>query len=377
MDAQLDPDCELITFLQEQECEVLYAADALETSACKPDLYIIDLLKSSEAHKLERLREAQMRWPAAVIIAISDTTLPDAAAIDNIEQVVLAYLCHSVDSNLLANLVRGIVEGKSQTSSSELMTNGSAMVDSSELQTHYVWEALTLTGQECRLHLNQLVSASDEVLHLNDDTLSSEMRTAMKSVRQSAVSMRCAVNNYLNLTRLENGKLVIHPTLIDPVRDILEPVLAGYAELLAARHQTTQIRVNRPGLLIWADKALLINVYDNLIHNVIEFGEQGGTIVFNVMERGNTDEFSVWSRGQAPDSKYLECLAYSASDVTRRNAEIGIYLASKIIEAHGGRLGIEARTDAWMNFIFTLPKREVASRDRKIQTNDFCFNACL
>ncbi|MBN1429424.1 MAG: HAMP domain-containing histidine kinase [Anaerolineae bacterium] len=212
---------------------------------------------------------------------------------------------------------------------------------------------------------------------MTDDTLSLEARTAMKYVQQSAVSMRCVVNNHLNLTRLENGKLAIHPTLIDPVRDVLEPVLAGYSEILKTHCQTPQIRINRPGLLIWADKSLLINVYDNLIHNVLEFGEPGGTVTFNVMERGNVDEFSLWSRGQAPDSQCLEHLAYSDSDVNKRNAEIGIYLAGKIIELHGGHLEIETRSGAWMNFVFTLPKREVASRDWKMQIGDFCFGVCL
>ncbi|MBN1311205.1 MAG: HAMP domain-containing histidine kinase [Anaerolineae bacterium] len=377
IDSQLDPDYEFIADLQEQECEILYAADALRATSCQPDVYIIDLRQTSEPHQLARLSEAQTRWPTAIVVAVSDTTLPDASTIASTEQIVLAYLCHSVNSSLLANLVRGVVSRKCHTGSTGHAATCKGENQSPKQQAHHIWEALMLTGQECRLQLNQLVSVSDEVLHIKDDTLSAEVRTAMKSVRQSAVSMRCAVNNYLNLTRLENGKLTIHPTLLDPVRDVLEPVLVGYAELLEARGQTAQIRVNRPGLLVWADKALLINVYDNLIHNVLEFGEQDGTIAFNIMERGNVDEFSVWSRGQPPDSKCLERLVYVTSDITGRNAEIGMYLASKIIEVHGGRLGIETRAGAWMNFIFTLPKREVASRDRKIRTNDFCFNACL
>lgn len=237
-----------------------------------------------------------------------------------------------------------------------------------------------LTGDECRDQLKRLVSASEKVLNIIDGTSNPETESALKSVRQSAVSMRCIVNNYLNLAELGNRKLTIRPTLVDPVRDILEPVLSGYMDLLNERGQTYQFKNNRPDLLIWADKALLTNVYDNLIHNALLFGNQGGTILFTIMERGNMDELSVWYSGQGLDSRCLESLGerliYNVDDVARRNAEIGIYLASKIVEAHGGSLWAEAQANSWMNFIFTLPKREAAVRERTKHTNDFCFNAC-
>ena len=102
-----------------------------------------------------------------------------------------------------------------------------------------------------------------------------------------------------------------------------------------------------------------------------------GTIIFTIMERGNVDEFSVWNSGQRLNSKCLEslgeCLTYDTEDVTRRNAEIGLYLASKIVQAHGGSLWAEAQGHTGMNFIFTLPKREAAIRER---ANDLCLNPC-
>ena len=253
---------------------------------------------------------------------------------------------------------------------------------SKRLRQHdrHTLDVLMLTGSECREQIERLVLASEEILRVIDGTLSKEMKTAMKSVRHSAVSMRCVVNNYLNLARLGNRRLVIRPTLIDPIRDVLEPLLADYADLLMDHEQTCQIKNSRPGILIWADRMLLTNVYDNLIHNALELGTRGGTIIFTIMERGRVDEFSVWYSGQGLDSRYLEFLGerltYGVGDVVRRDAEIGVYLAGKIIEAHGGRLWAETQPNAWANFIFTLPKREVAVRERSKDTNDYCFSAC-
>jgi hypothetical protein len=381
IDRQLDPDGQLRTILQEQGCEVVYDADAPECSEQEQvDVCIVNLMRASENDQLARLNQAQGRCLEADVIFVTDTPLPVTPITATSEHVVLTYLCRSVDFIFLANLVGGVMSSKFGMSLHDKAVILEAKSENLRRQDQYTWDVLTLAGGECRDRLNQLVTASEEMLRITDGALSKETTTVMQSVGQNAVSMRCVVNNYLNLARLGNDQLTIHPTLIDPVRDILEPVLVGYASLLKEHRQKFHIKSNRPGLLIWADRSLLVNVYDNLIHNALEFGKQGGNIIFTIMERGNVDECSVWSSGQGLDSQCLESLGehltYTAEDVARRNAEIGLYLSRKIVEAHGGSLWAEAQSNAWMNFIFTLPKREAAIRERGKRSDDVYLNAC-
>lgn len=379
IDRQLDPDGELSITLQEQGYEVVYTADAPDSARQDlVDVCVVNLMEIGEADKLSRLREVQTQCPRAGVIVVTDTTLPGTAITATTEHVILTYLCRSVDFSFLANLVEGVMSSKYRAGPGDKAVFFETKSNSLRQQDQYIWDVLMLAGGECRDRLNRLVTASEEILRIAGNR--AETKTAMKSVRQNAVSMRCVVNNYLNLARLGNHQLTVHPTLIDPVRDILEPVLAGYADLLKEHRQTYQIKSNRPGLLVWADRTLLVNVYDNLIHNALEFGDQGGNIILTIMERGNVDECSIWNSGQGLNSKCLESLGehltYNAEDVARRNAEIGLYLTRKIIEAHGGSLWAEAQPNAWMNFTFTLPKREVAIRERGKRTKDFCYNTC-
>lgn len=381
VDRQLDPDNELGSILHQQGYEIAYATGTPDTDRQEEvEVAVIDLIGAGEADRLARLSESRARYPKAGVIVVTDATLPGTPVPAPAGHIVLIYLCHSVDLNLLAYFIEGVMSSKYGASFADKAAILEAKSKSLRQKHHYTWKILMLTGDECRDQLKRLVSASAKALNIIDGTPNRETESAMKSVRQSAVSMRCIVNNYLNLAELGNQKLFIHPTLIDPVRDVLEPILSSYMDLLNERGQTCQFRNNRPDLLIWADKALLTNVYDNLIHNALMFGNQGGTIIFTVMERGNVDELSVWYSGQGLDSRCLEALGerltYGADDVARRNAEIGIYLASKIVEAHGGNLWAEAQANSWMNFIFTLPKREVAIRERANHTSDFCFNTC-
>lgn len=382
IDRQLDPDNELGSILHEQGYDVAYAAGISDSDRQQEevDVVVVDLMRAGEAGRLARLSEVQARYPKSGVIIVTDTTLTGTPVTAPAEHIVLTYLCHSVDFSLLAYLIGGVMCSKYGASFADKVAILEAKSKSLRQQHQYTWNVLTLTGDECRDQLNRLVSASEKVLSIIDGKPNIETDSAMRSVRQSAVSMRCVVNNYLTLAELVSHRLPVHPTLIDPVRDVLEPLLAGYTDLLNLRGQTCQFRNNRPNLLIWADKALLTNVYDNLIHDALLFGNPGGAIIFTVMERGNVDELSVWYNGHGLDSRCLESLGerltYDADDTVRRNAEIGIYLASKIIEAHGGSLWAETQANSWMNFIFTLPKREAAIRERTNHTGDFCFNAC-
>jgi signal transduction histidine kinase len=95
-----------------------------------------------------------------------------------------------------------------------------------------------------------------------------------------------------------------------------------------------------------------------------------------VRERGRADELSVWNSGPGLSRERLETLfdepfIHLKTPGTSSNLGIGLYLARKIVEAHGGRLWAESAAGAWVNFIFTLPKRgmnglnDIASESRR------------
>lgn len=176
-----------------------------------------------------------------------------------------------------------------------------------------------------------------------------------------------STNYYHSLQRKlaaqEETTFTTQPSLIDPVRDIIESVIeSDYTSLLEKRGQTYQIRVGKAGLLIWADRVLLLQVYDNLISNAIKYGEPGGKIIFSIIERGAMDELSVWNSGHGISSGDLEHIFEHSARRSEDNT-ISLALTRMIIEKHRGRLWVESKPGAWANFIFTLPKRGMMGRE--------------
>lgn len=201
--------------------------------------------------------------------------------------------------------------------------------------------------------------------------------TASRS-SQKITTVRRAANDDPNQTQVERERLLIRPALIAPENDAIGPAISRYADLLAQRRQTCQIKVAKPGLLIWADRTLLITAYDELLSCALKYGEPGGKIVFSVRERGSVDELSVWSSiknvGSGSLGRLCGCAMSGADDMDRHDDPLEMVLARQIVEAHGGRLWAECHPGAWVNFIFTLPKRGTAEL---IARGWFCMHGSM
>jgi signal transduction histidine kinase len=148
-----------------------------------------------------------------------------------------------------------------------------------------------------------------------------------------------------------------HPTvvLVDPIRDVIAPLLFGYTDKLNESGQTCEVHVSRPGMLVWADRGLLTNIIDNLITYAVKQGDSRGKILIKMAERGTEDEITFWYNGQTSNSEDLETLFECPSN--SNDTRFRLYVARKMVSAHGGRMWADSRPGTWVCFTFTLPKR--------------------
>ena len=212
-------------------------------------------------------------------------------------------------------------------------------------------DAIAFTGHEWHNHLSLLNVACSMLMLEANITLSPAQKTTVERIQQSVTAMQHIASNFLDLARLEHSIFTVHPSLIDPIRDVIKPIEVRYADLLAAQGQTSEIRLSNPGLLIWADRPLLTNGYENLLSNAFKYGEPGGTIVLSVDEWGTEDEFSIWNSGQGIAQDDLDCIferfEQGSNGVAREGTGFGLYVARGIIQAHGGRMWANSKPGVW------------------------------
>lgn len=165
--------------------------------------------------------------------------------------------------------------------------------------------------------------------------------------------------NYLQLSRIERGELVVNRTSVRVRRDVVQPVLRAADALLDQRGMRVEVAIAED-LEVPADINLLRVVYENLIGNAIKYGREGGLIELDARIEGPLVWLSVWNDGQPiPDDRMpLLFRRFQRFDVNesggRRGTGLGLFIVKQIVSVHGGEVRVDSDADRGTRFSFSL-----------------------
>ncbi len=177
------------------------------------------------------------------------------------------------------------------------------------------------------------------------------------------------IQKYLQLGRIESGRMEINKTRVSVFREALAPVLEDEKKQLDMRKMEVILEneeVFRKAEAV-ADPVLLRIVFSNLIGNALKYGREGGRIWCGMRDESGDCLFYIKNEGRGIPADKLavvfEKFARLEGELERhrRGTGLGLFNAKVIVEKHGGRIWAESEEGAWANFLFTLPKEEKRS----------------
>jgi signal transduction histidine kinase len=178
------------------------------------------------------------------------------------------------------------------------------------------------------------------------------------AIQRAATRMNRLINDLLDVALLESGQLVIERTRLSP-----RELIAGAIELLRplAASSTLDLRVDVDEDVpeLSGDRDRLQQVLENLIGNAIKFTEPGGSIVTRASSGDHEVLFSVTDTGRGIAAEHLPFVFdrfWQATRAGRQGAGLGLAIARGIVEAHGGRIGVESTQGRGTTFWFTIPR---------------------
>jgi len=230
--------------------------------------------------------------------------------------------------------------------------------------------------ENCRLYreAREAIAAREEVLGVVSHDLRSPLhalRVAVASLRmkrerstmmqlpdvmdRAIASMEKLIADLLDLSRLRAGRLTLQPgpcaagELLDEVIDLLRPLAAERA-----------IRIQVPGPAggaVMADRPRVAQVLSNLLTNAIKFSPAGGCIVVDLQRREGDCCIAISDQGPGvPESDQRHIFdRYWRTEGVRGGEGLGLAIAKSLVEAHGGRIGVDSTPGGGSRFWFTLP----------------------
>jgi len=189
---------------------------------------------------------------------------------------------------------------------------------------------------------------------------SEEVRSYIQDARESNERLIRLVNELLDVSRLERGKLNIVPreTRLD---ELTRSVLDELKPLFAAKGHRLSVRAGGEVPPVWVDPQLLRQVILNLTSNAIKYTPTGGEIAIR-MSRGDAEVgWAIQDSGIGVPKEAQHRLfekfyrAENALTLETEGTGLGLYLVRLILEQFGGRVWCESEEGKGATFLFTLP----------------------
>jgi phosphoserine phosphatase RsbU/P len=228
---------------------------------------------------------------------------------------------------------------------------------------------LAILGHDLRTPLGAIYTSARFMLET--DELEEPHRTLTGRIAQSATRTIQMVGNLLDFTRsrLGGGIPVVRAEMN------LGKVVHEVADEILAAHPGSRIQVESRGAQRgeW-DQARLSQALGNLIGNAVEHGAEGTTVLVEVRGEEEQTAIAVHNRGVPipPDEiarifnpmKARESPRKASARGPTGNLGLGLYIAERIVSAHGGRIEVSSSEASGTTFTVYLPRHEKPTADR-------------
>jgi signal transduction histidine kinase/DNA-binding response OmpR family regulator len=226
-------------------------------------------------------------------------------------------------------------------------------------------EFAQVMSHELRTPLTSVAGALDIVLSGYAGPLTDKQHRYVDMARQATTRMNQLVDQLLDLARAQAGSITLAATPVQLDR-LAREVIDRYRAAAATKQLTIVLGASAEDIAILGDNERLSQVLGNLLTNAIRFAPTGGVIDVQVFGPPLSEDavgVSVFNSGEPIPAEDREKVfePFSASSRRVGGTALGLSISRTIIEAHGGRIWVEAAPNG-TKFVFTLPSTSLPEK---------------
>ena len=215
---------------------------------------------------------------------------------------------------------------------------------------------LARMSHDLRTPMNAIIGYTRILLRRCRDTLESRQLRNLENIDISAHNLLNLINEILDLSRVEAGRIDVHPQPVD-LQQLAVECVAAIEPLVGAEVQLVQNIEAVPFLR--TDGEILRKVLMNLLGNAVKFTD-AGSITVSVQSVGDQVEISVADTGMGIPSEDLPDIFEEFRQVERQGSTekegtgLGLAIAKKSVELLGGTLSAESEVGTGATFTLRI-----------------------
>lgn len=239
-------------------------------------------------------------------------------------------------------------------------------------------EFLANMSHDIRTPMNGVLGMTE--LLLNTD-LSNKQRHLTNTIQRSGHSLLSLINNILDLSKIEAGKLELNSSSHN-LRLLIEDVASTFAEQSNRKGlELTCIYPAKNRSFFYCDKERITQVISNLLGNAIKFTEEGEVIIRVIVDHSESDKkslvrFEITDTGTGIPAEDQETIFESFSQVamnperSSKGTGLGLAICKQLSLLMGGEIGVETTDTQGSTFWFTALLEVDNTREKFSQLGD-------
>ena len=221
-------------------------------------------------------------------------------------------------------------------------------------------------SHEIRTPLNAVIGFLD--LAMEETALPVKPLDYLKIAQRSAKSLLEVINDILDISKLESGKLSIENRPFD-LATLIHEIWETMTMITQERRVDLLLDLH-PSVSGWfiGDALRLRQIMINLINNALKFTEKGHVLMQVRPEEGQTFHFMIEDTGigipKDRQTSIFEPFTQAENSMARRfgGTGLGTAICRELVELMGGRIWVESEVDKGSRFHFTIP---LSAADRR------------
>jgi signal transduction histidine kinase/HAMP domain-containing protein len=187
--------------------------------------------------------------------------------------------------------------------------------------------------------------------------LTTKQADLLFAAREDCERLQGIVDDLLNLSRLESGRIDLQKRRVTP-QSLLDVAVDVHRTAAESQHLALRAEAS-PGLPeVFADPDRLQLVFANLLTNAVRYSPHGSEIVVRALPAQDLVRFEVEDHGPGIPAEHHAALFekfFRVPGSPAGGAGLGLFIARGIVQAHDGKIGTTSKPGEGSTFWFTIP----------------------
>ncbi|MEZ4948293.1 MAG: ATP-binding protein, partial [Saprospiraceae bacterium] len=173
-------------------------------------------------------------------------------------------------------------------------------------------------------------------------------KVLLSTAKQNADRLLDLVNQLLELSKLESGKMPLEVESFNFTK-LLKGIVMSFESLAEGKNLTMEFKAPKEDIFLFVDERKIVKIFYNLLSNAIKFSNGGGKVSVEIKDENNEVSIRVSDNGVGISAEQLPFIfdrffqVESSKDQQLTGSGIGLAVVKELVELHGGNIFVTSQ----------------------------------